>query len=370
MVFSARRARERSHSSGSPAVVHIAESFGGGVAAAIRDYVRNLPEADHHLLYCPREDAPLAPTDLTGFASVTALPNGLGGRIRAIRQHVADVAPDVVHAHSSFGGAYARVALRSTRFRPIVYTPHCYSFERRDLGPRARNIYWMIERVLSFNTAVYAGCSQREVRLSRWARSGASAQLLPNVPPRDLPTRRPADTEGASLRLVAAGRFGPQKDPAFFADAVRAVRSEGHDVDAVWIGGGDEAHATALRDAGVRITGWLGRQDALSELRDADVYVHVARWEGFPIALLESNALGIPTVVRDIPAFEDVDVPVRISEPAELVGLWADLVDPVFRQRMVERLADALEPYDDRSQQSALRRIYGLGALTLNGEAA
>lgn len=370
MVFTPRRASELSLPAGRYSVVHVAESFGGGVAAAIRDYVRNLPDVEHHLLYCPRDDAPLSPSDLEGFASVTALPAGIRRRLAAIRRQVDRVGPDAVHAHSSFGGAYARLALRSTSARPIVYTPHCYAFERSDLGRVSRAAYRLIERMLSFNTAVYAGCSAREVRLSRWRGSPATAELLPNVPPRDLPARRAPRVVDGPLRVVAAGRFGPQKDPAFFAATVQELRSQGREVDAVWIGGGDGAYGDLLDEAGVRITGWLGREDALKELAEADVYVHVARWEGFPIALLESSALGVPTVVRDIPAFEDVDVPIRIARPEDLSGLWERLVDQSFRSDLTRRLDDALSGYTDVSQQAALRRIYRMNTLNLNGEAA
>ncbi|QHC63413.1 glycosyltransferase [Rathayibacter festucae] len=370
MVFSARRAPGRARSAGRPAVVHIAESFGGGVAAAIHDYVRNLPDAEHHLLYCPRVDAPLAPSDLEGFAGVTALPSGFRQRLKAIRRDVELIDPEVVHAHSSFGGAYARLALRSSASRPIVYTPHCYSFERGDLSASRRTAYWFIERVLSFNTAVYAGCSSREVRLSHWRGSAAAAELLPNVPPHDLPARRAPRSSDGPLRVVAAGRFGPQKDPAFFAAAIQQLKDDGREVDAVWIGGGDGPYADLLVAAGVRITGWLGREGALRELAEADVYVHVAKWEGFPIALLESDALGIPTVVRDIPAFEDVDVPLRIAEPRELSQLWDQLLDASFRTDLVRRLDAVLAGYVDERQQDALRRVYGIAALSREGEAA
>ena len=33
-----------------PVVLHVVEAFGGGVAAAVRDYARAVPECEHHLL--------------------------------------------------------------------------------------------------------------------------------------------------------------------------------------------------------------------------------------------------------------------------------------------------------------------------------
>ncbi|WP_223286226.1 hypothetical protein [Kocuria atrinae] len=38
-------------------VLHVVEAFGGGVAAAVRDYARATPECDHHLLCHLRPEA-------------------------------------------------------------------------------------------------------------------------------------------------------------------------------------------------------------------------------------------------------------------------------------------------------------------------
>jgi glycosyltransferase involved in cell wall biosynthesis len=338
-------------------VLHIAESYGGGVLAAIRDYMRNSPDVEHHLAFSRREDAAMNERDLVGFATTTELPAGHFRRVRAVRSLALNLSVAVIHAHSSFGGAYARLALRSTKTMPIIYTPHCFGFERTDISKPARLIFWMIEFVLSFNTGTVAACSRRELRLAGFPLSNPVRVLLPNVPPHGLPTPSHHGPH-APLRLVGAGRFSAQKDPAFFVECVRALRAAGRKLDAIWVGGGTSEENATLEAEDIRITGWLPRSDAIDQIRESDVYLHTALWEGFPIAVLEASALEITTVVRSVPAFEDVRLPLAIETPADLLALWPVLTAVDARREYAQQTSLALAEYNDENQQRVLAGLY------------
>ncbi|PPF20054.1 glycosyltransferase [Rathayibacter sp. AY1A7] len=346
---------------GERTIVHVTESFGAGTASAISDYVAATPAFQHRLVYSPREDSPVPESAFASFAGVTALPTGHVARVRALRTVLAGMPGAVVHAHSSFGGAYARLAVRAGRRRPIVYTPHCYGFERRDLPLPARAAFRVFEGVLAFNTTVFAACSAREARLSRWPFSRAEVVHVPNSVPASLP---PATRPGGPrpLRLVGAGRLSTHKDPRFFAEAVEAVRAAGHSVDATWIGGGEGRHRTALDQAGVHVTGWLSRDEALRRLGDADVYLHSAQWEGMPMAVLEAHGMGLALVVRDIPAFDRLGLPLVAHSPHDVASYWGDLEDLAARSRLVAAAEHALALNTVQHQSQMLERLY-LGLL-------
>lgn len=339
-------------------IVHVAESYGGGVAAAIRDYCRNYPLADHHLIYAPRSDAPVDRTHMSDFSTVIELAPGHLRRISALRHHLSRHPESIIHAHSSFAGFYARAAIRKSASRPIIYTPHCYGFERRDVAIWKRVCYWGIEWLLAFNTSAFAACSKREEELSRWPLVSAKRLLVGNVPALDIGTgAAPALSDGAT-RVVGAGRLGPQKDPEFFRDCIVELRNSGFTVDPLWIGGGDQEVERMLHDGGIPTTGWLPRQSVLERLRDADIYIHSALWEGFPIAVLEASIVGVPIIARDIPAFAGVDMPLLIKSPAELTHLWPRLESLSVRREMVLAAAGALEEYNDQTQAIALASLY------------
>ncbi|MFE4080511.1 glycosyltransferase [Paenarthrobacter sp. YIM B13468] len=339
-------------------VVHVTESFGGGVAAAIRDYCRNYPFAEHHLVYAPRTDAPIEASDISEFASVTRLVSGHLRRIADLRRFLRNHPDAVVHAHSSFAGAYVRAAIAKSPRRPIVYTPHCYGFERRDTGIVQRSAFWALEWMFAFNTTAFAACSQREEELSNWPLTSAKTVHVPNVVSSDIPVRDVHIPSGRIMRVVGAGRLGPQKDPMFFRDCVVALRDAGYDVEATWIGGGEPDMELMLATAGIATTGWLTRSGVLDNFKVADVYIHSAKWEGFPIAVLEASTMGVPIVARDISAFTGVDIPLLINSPDDLVRAWPELQSASVRHAMVRSVASALEHCNDVEQAKALRGLY------------
>jgi glycosyltransferase involved in cell wall biosynthesis len=105
----------------------------------------------------------------------------------------------------------------------------------------------------------------------------------------DGPKKRP--------RIVTVGGIRVQKNPRLFAEIARSFERE--DVDFLWIGDGDASLKRTLEDAGVRVTGWLTRADAIDAVAHADIYLSTASWEGMPVSLIEAMALGTPVVASE-----------------------------------------------------------------------
>lgn len=344
-------------------IIHVTESFASGTASAIGDFVRNYPEAEHHLVYTPRPEAPVDPRELEQFVSATEMPAGTLARVRFTRCYLQQArngfAGNVIaHAHSSKAGAYVRAAVRTSRRLPLVYTPHCYAFERLDLSWPARQVFRALEWILSFNTSAYGACSPREAQLSRWPGRTTRVQSVPNVNPPGL-SGHGREESGRPLRVVGNGRLGPQKDPAFFADAFAAAAAENPDIEALWVGGGDEEYENKLRACGVEVTGWLPRTEALAAMASADLYLHTASWEGFPISIMEASGMGLPVVSRRRPYLLGVDLPVIIDEPADFASAVAQLREGDALDKLRRRTQEALAENTDRDQQVALRELYG-----------
>lgn len=330
------------------------------MASAIRDYCRNYPEAQHHLIYAARADAPVDSSLMTKFAKVVEMGSGHVNRIARIREHIQQHPEATVHAHSSFGGAYARLAVRKSARRPIVYTPHCYGFERRDVSGLHRGAFWVAEWLLAFNTTTFAACSKREQALSNWPLVSSRAVLLNNVPASDIqPPMTPASRSN-ELKVVGAGRLSAQKDPGYFVDCIEFLRGNGYSVDPLWIGGGNPEMEAMLHEADIPTTGWLSRDETLQCMSEMDVYIHTALWEGFPIAVLEAALAGMAIVVRDIPAFTGVEMPLRIDVPDELLRFWSRLYDSEYRNGVNEAVRKALSNCNDEQQGEVLDRVYAM----------
>ena len=137
-------------------IVHVAESFGGGVMTAVFSYARSLPEYDHSIVYSGRRlefDTGEDPTNV--FAHSVRLPDRLRGFFRRLPSAVKQIQPDVVHAHSSWAGLGTRVSPTIGRY-PIVYSPHCFYFDRTDIRGSQRYAIRATEKRLAQRTAVMA----------------------------------------------------------------------------------------------------------------------------------------------------------------------------------------------------------------------
>lgn len=305
-------------------ILHVVESYGAGVASAVDQYVDSTPQFEHHLLRRVRPGQYLSGSSESAFASVQELPSGHWASFGAVRRRVAALDVAVIHAHSSIAGAYTRLALRSSRRRRIVYTPHCFAFERRDQGLAVRGAFYLAEWMLSLNTNSIAACSEREAKIGKRMASGKSV-YVPNTSG-FLPSEkvRPG-RESSVLRLVTMGRISPQKDPVFFIEMLRHLRCTIPDIQVVWIGAGTREDETLLRNNGIEVTGWMARDATAQQLKDSDIYVHCAAWEGFPLALLDAHQLGLPIVARKIPALAfSPQAPLAVS-PEQVAALVFEL---------------------------------------------
>ena len=336
-------------------VLHVVEKYRSGVGSAIAQYTRSLPEVEHHLLSGTPVDGEGDLAEQADFTATHRMTGGTRAKVRRIREVVADLRPHVVHAHSSHGGAYARLAL-SRRSTFLVYTPHCYAFERRDISAPVRAAYWGAEALLAANTSAFAACSAREYDLSAWPTRRAPRQLVPNIAPAVVGRAQPSSAEGPLV--VGGGRLSPQKDPDFFLAVVRLLRSKHPDLRALWLGDGEPASRAALEADGVEVSGWLPRAAVLDRLGTATLYLHSARWEGFPLMVAEAAALGVPTLVRRLPSFTGVPPALTVADELDVAPALACLGDAQAASSNVEAWAHELRHHTRADQRAALAELY------------
>jgi glycosyltransferase involved in cell wall biosynthesis len=336
-------------------VLHVVESFASGVADAVVSFARASPRFEHHLLFARRPGADVATAMLDEFASGTPLEEGHISRLSQITRVARTVDPSIVHAHSSFAGFYARVALARAS-TPIVYSPHCFAFERGDLTPLSRRAYRLAERVLARNTDVFAVCSPREAELVRELSKSSTVVHVPNIA-----SVRGHSTKVSRPNVIVAGvgRVVRQKGTDAFAAIAQRARQQGLPVQFLWIGGGDQDLELNLRTAGVEVSGWVSKQQAMEHLARADIYVHTAEWEGFPIGLLEAAALGVPTLVHRRPYTIGLPEEIIFDDDIQLVSRLSTLLeDARARDDLLEMARQAFSSNSASKQSEQLAVAY------------
>jgi glycosyltransferase involved in cell wall biosynthesis len=170
------------------------------------------------------------------------------------------------------------------------------------------------------------------------------------------PARDPGSTAG---RLLAVGRLVPQKGFDVLVDAMPEIRRRHPRAHLAIAGDGPGRDALARRidarglGAAVEL---LGQRDDIRRLmRDADVLVHPARWEGFGLVLLEAMREALPIVATGVSAIPEVvadGVSGVLVEPDDPRALAAAVVrvldDPGHAQRLgaagFDRLVEQFSP--------------------------
>lgn len=297
-------------------IIHIIEATATGTLSMV-ELLANQQAEEHEVtvIYSLRPDTPAGLHDIfdtrinlhyinmSGLHAVSALVK-LHRFLRA-QSHA------IVHCHSSIAGFLGRCALLGLP-NQCFYSPHCIAFMRTDIKPWQRSVFVLLERFAMLFARQYIACSHSEANMIRQYLPQAQVDVVENAvdfsafpePVLQNNAKSLQQDKQNVLEVITVGGIRPQKDPFTFAQIAAACAYE--HVKFTWVGDGDEAAKQALREAGVKITGWCTRKEVLHHLTSADIYLSTALWEGLPVALIEAQSVGAILLVHACPGNTDI----------------------------------------------------------------
>ena len=318
-------------------ILHITEASWAGTFEVVQSLAAQQATAGHDVTLA-YADQPQTPSSLTDIAGVELVPLRWARRSpasqlaagRALRRLCRERRPEIVHLHSSFAGAVGALAL--PRGVPLIYTPHGFAFARTGAGRVAAAAVRAVDALVARRCALVGAVSEAEAQLAREGLRAPRVALVRNGIPEldDGVAERPLDR--GEPAVVATGRIAEQRRPAATA---RILSQLARVARVAWIGGGDGEHA--VREAGIPVTGWLPRSEALQRLGEATVCLHWSAWDGQSLAVLEAIARDVVVIASDIPANREIVGARQVcaDERAAVELARAVLADPALRAELL-----------------------------------
>ena len=291
-------------------IVHVVESFGGGVYNFLVDLLNNtIDEFDITVIYALR---PQTPDNFINdfdkrikFIHSKHMTRNIGlNDFKAffeIKKLIKNESPDIVHCHSSKAGLLTRLAINTKKIKTF-YTPHGYSFLMEDSSKLKRLIYRSIEKIGTLNHSIIVACSKGEyeeslklTKRATYVSNGVNLEKLKKYIPDKI---KQINTK--KLTFVTTGRISYQKNPELF----NKIAEYFPQIKFIWVGTGDlEGKLTSKN---IEITGWKNRDELMEILNKSDIFILPSLWEGLPISLLEAMALKKPCIVSNVIGNRDV----------------------------------------------------------------
>jgi GalNAc-alpha-(1->4)-GalNAc-alpha-(1->3)-diNAcBac-PP-undecaprenol alpha-1,4-N-acetyl-D-galactosaminyltransferase len=338
----------------------ITDMSGGGAARVASILCREWARAGHevHLITFDAATAssayPLAPEVRRHSVSAAASPSGAWGFIRTnfarvvrLRRILRGIKPDVAISFLLEGNVALALAARGLGL-PVLIS------ERNHPGYHKLPVLKGVVRAATYPLA-HRLCVQTE-DISQWFRSRLRIDpaVIPNpVETGSSPEARQPRSNGRRA-VVGLGRLEPQKSYGLLIDAFAAVSADHPEWDLIIHGEGSERETLEAR---VRALSLENRvflpgvtADSYGELRQADLFVHTARYEGYPNAVIEACSVGVcvialdaPGATREILAGGELGMLVAGDDDAALSGaLDLAMSDDALRQGYAGRAPSAV----------------------------
>lgn len=314
-------------------VLHVLEATGGGTARHVSELIVGLRgRVQSDLVYSLRRgkgfESTLERVKQSGALCIELPMRRAPGpedliAVIHLRRMLARRRFDVIHLHSSKAGGIGRLAALGLG-RPILYTPHGWSFL---CGGRRGQLYLSLERALIVGTTHIVAVSESEARaaVEQVGLKPCSVDVVPNA----APLRGPLRIEpGPVLRLGALGRMVPQKDPLALVRFAGALRATGcaFRLEVGGVGPLIDATRQAIARSGleeqVHVLGEITDTDAFYQRQDTVVSTSI--YEGMPYTILDAMAWGLPTVAFAAPGVVDLiehDQTGLLAQPGDVVAL-------------------------------------------------
>ena len=219
-----------------------------------------------------------------------------------IKKYLKQLNPDIVHCHSSKAGLLGRLVAKSLNL-PVVFTAHGWAFTE-GISSKKQKIYSSLERFL-------AKASDHIITVSEYDRqhgfkydvgSPEIVETIHNGVP-DIKIPNYIKNFDPIVKLIMVARFEDPKNQYFLIQALCKLPLQlNWKID--FLGEGPNLqkckNLVNKNNLGNKVI-FHGQSIKVKEfLNDADIFILISNYEGFPLTILEAMSVGLPIIASDV----------------------------------------------------------------------
>ncbi len=299
-------------------ILHIIEALDpGGAEKLLCNTISELPEYEHLII------------TVFSSASLNLLPKNakhIGLNVKGkssvffkghtYKKILRDFRPDVVHAHLYFATVLAKAFTPISI--PLVFTQH-FEFSKNTI----RWYYAFLDKVVSKKIHTCIAVSNVVLRdyIASTDFKGKKTVIGIYIPDHYFELEK-IKKKDKIFKVIALGNIKPIKNQQYLLDGFSLMKDLAVACD-VYGEGAERIELEKQARAKNIAVSFKGPVDDSSEvLTQYDLYIMPSFTEGFPLALFEAMAVGLPPIVSDIPVFHELlgeeGTYMNLRQPADL----------------------------------------------------
>ena len=227
-----------------------------------------------------------------------------------------EIKPDLIHAHSAKGGIIAKAINKGLNI-PVLHTPQAYSYLSAE-NKIKKELFLAIEKffVGSKNKILASSESEKRRAIDEVGYAKDKVLLFNNSikPINHLEPLSISKTWPDSY-ICSVGRPSYQKNIELMLDVLAKIKQSLPNIHLVLMGVGhyspnlesvkNKIQLLSLKD-NITLLDWTSREDIFNIVKNSQLYLTTARYEGLPYSVIESLALGKAIVATDADGNRDL----------------------------------------------------------------
>ncbi len=218
-----------------------------------------------------------------------------------LRARLREIRPDIISTHSTKAGFVGRIAGKTLGI-PTLFTAHGWGFTE-GRPPLQSLAFWAVERSTAAMAArIITVCeSDRTAAVRTHVASSKRLVTIYNAMP-EIDERLRATPGTSPAKLVMVARLSHWKDHPALLHALADLKDLDWQLE--FVGDGPLRSQTEELTQRLGLTArvnFLGfRRDVPERLAEAQVFLLITKWEGFPRSIIEAMRAGLPVVASDV----------------------------------------------------------------------